>query len=250
MVMSKKEMGNLIKNARKLKSKNSGKRYTQEMLANDLNLSRGYIGDIENGRTYPNYVLLSKISEICGVPLSYFDENIEEQIKDATNRELRGTNELPGQTNLLGMFVDTSLDVVGKREYGYSDNSVILVPVYSNINGGQFDEKNIISHETMPIDMAGGKEYFGLVVPDNAMNNLKFFEDDIVIAQKQYKAVDGDPVIAVIDDDIIIREFYQTDGGITFTPNSIEKGFKPIFVDPAKNKVHILGKIIKFTGKV
>lgn len=74
MVLTKKEMGQLIKLARKKKSSSIGKKYTQAMLADDLELSRGYIGDIENGRIYPSYVLLNRIAEICEVPFSFFDE--------------------------------------------------------------------------------------------------------------------------------------------------------------------------------
>ena len=60
MVLSKKEVGLLINKSRKHKSEIIGRKYTQTMLAEDLELSRGYIGDIENGRIYPNYVLLNK----------------------------------------------------------------------------------------------------------------------------------------------------------------------------------------------
>jgi len=96
MVLSKKEVGLLIKKARNHKSKIIGKKYTQNMLANDLQLSRGYIGDIENGRIYPNYVLINKIADKCEVPLGFFDDdksndtfktNDEEIIKESTSIE-------------------------------------------------------------------------------------------------------------------------------------------------------------------
>ena len=74
MVLSKKEIGLLIKEARKHKSQITGRKYTQGILAEDLELSRGYIGDIENGRIYPSYVLLNRIAEKCEVPLSFFEE--------------------------------------------------------------------------------------------------------------------------------------------------------------------------------
>lgn len=74
MVLSKKEMGEKIKEARKLKAKAMGiKKYTQQMLADDANKSQSYIGDFEAGRTYPNYVMLSAIAKACGVPLSFFE---------------------------------------------------------------------------------------------------------------------------------------------------------------------------------
>ncbi|MBU3101539.1 MULTISPECIES: helix-turn-helix domain-containing protein [Clostridium] len=86
MVLSKKEVGLLINKARKHKSKIIGGKYTQSMLAVDLELSRGYIGDLENGRIYPNYVLLNKIAEKCEVPLGFFVDEEKSDI-DITKTE-------------------------------------------------------------------------------------------------------------------------------------------------------------------
>ncbi|MCX7747100.1 MAG: helix-turn-helix domain-containing protein [Clostridia bacterium] len=74
MVVSKKNLGELIKKARSIKSQKTGEKYTQAMLADDLGISRSYLSDIENGRTYPNYVLLNRISQICHVSLNFFSE--------------------------------------------------------------------------------------------------------------------------------------------------------------------------------
>lgn len=75
MPLSKEEIGALIKKARDLKAKKIGRKFTQSDLAESLNKSRSYIGDIENGRTYPNYRLLAEIANVCEVPLSFFDES-------------------------------------------------------------------------------------------------------------------------------------------------------------------------------
>lgn len=75
MPLSKEEIGILIKKARELKSEKTGKKFTQTDLAESLGKSRSYIGDIENGRTYPNYRLLAEIANVCEVPLSFFDES-------------------------------------------------------------------------------------------------------------------------------------------------------------------------------
>jgi transcriptional regulator with XRE-family HTH domain len=64
---SKKELGSRIKKARTIKSKLSGEKYTQKDLAAALQISQGYLGDIENGRIYPNLVLLNKIAKALNV---------------------------------------------------------------------------------------------------------------------------------------------------------------------------------------
>lgn len=93
MVLSKKELGSLVKGARKVKSEKIDKLYTQKMLASDLNKSQSYIGDIESGRTYPSFILLTQIAEACGVSISFFqvnekiDNNIEKFIKCQLNKK-------------------------------------------------------------------------------------------------------------------------------------------------------------------
>lgn len=74
MVLSKKALGEKIKEAREIKSKNIGEKYTQANLSDEIGISRSYLGDIEAGRKYPNYVLLNKIAEACGVPFDYFGD--------------------------------------------------------------------------------------------------------------------------------------------------------------------------------
>lgn len=81
MVLSKEELGKLVKEARKIKSDKIGKRYTQIMLASDINKSQGYIGDIESGRTYPTFRVLSKIAEACEVPFSFFGSTETDTLK-------------------------------------------------------------------------------------------------------------------------------------------------------------------------
>ena len=75
--ISKVRLGELIKNARLEKAKKIGKKYTQQMLADDIGTGRGYIGDIETGRVYAGYKTLKKISEVCEVPLEFFNGETE-----------------------------------------------------------------------------------------------------------------------------------------------------------------------------
>lgn len=90
-MLTKKELGNLIKAAREIKSKQIGKRYTQKLLANDIGKSQSYIGDIESGRTYPSFVILNAIAKACGIPMGFFetDEKINENIDKFVTLQLQ-----------------------------------------------------------------------------------------------------------------------------------------------------------------
>lgn len=70
-----KSIGLKIKQLRSNHSLKIGRKYLQKDLADDLNISRSYIGDIESGRTIPSNALLSKISEKFSVPLEYLSSS-------------------------------------------------------------------------------------------------------------------------------------------------------------------------------
>ncbi|MDP4144127.1 MAG: helix-turn-helix transcriptional regulator [Bacillota bacterium] len=87
MTISKIDLGRLIKEARKIKSEKDGKKFTQKNLADVVNRSRSYIGDIEAGRTYPSFVLLTEIAHACNVDISFFDSGIDEKISKYMDTE-------------------------------------------------------------------------------------------------------------------------------------------------------------------
>lgn len=93
MVLSKKELGQLVKKARKLKSEKNNRLYTQKMLACDINKSQSYIGDIESGRTYPSFVLLNEIAAACEVSISFFvpEEHLDSHIDKFIKLQLTDT---------------------------------------------------------------------------------------------------------------------------------------------------------------
>jgi transcriptional regulator with XRE-family HTH domain len=69
MLLSKKDLGEKIKKARKTKAKLLNIKFTQADLATKLGVSRSYIGDIEAGRKSPNLILLNKIADALNVSI-------------------------------------------------------------------------------------------------------------------------------------------------------------------------------------
>lgn len=75
--MNEKILGLKIKQLRSEYSLKIGKKFTQENLAKKLEISRGYLSDIESGRTKPSEDLLRKIAEACDTDyLTLADDNI------------------------------------------------------------------------------------------------------------------------------------------------------------------------------
>ncbi|WP_279146674.1 MULTISPECIES: helix-turn-helix domain-containing protein [Clostridium] len=92
MILSKEEMGRKIRKARNIKSEKIGVKYTGKMLAKDIGISRSYLGDIENGRTYPNYKLLCKIAESCGVSFDFLMSAKQQLKTEKTIEEITYNN--------------------------------------------------------------------------------------------------------------------------------------------------------------
>lgn len=112
MALDKKELGERIKEARKLKGQKINKKYTGQDLANDLLISRSYLGDIESGRSYPSYRLLSKIANFCDVPLSFFGDS-DLLLKEIIDNNLALMDE-DEKANLID-FIKTNMNMPDGR---------------------------------------------------------------------------------------------------------------------------------------
>lgn len=112
MILSKKDLGQLIKSARKLKSKEINKLYTQKMLANDIHRSQSHIGDIESGRSYPSYSILNKIAVACNVPMSFFEsDDIDASINQFIEFQLKGISDSDAYELKEALKKDPHLDL-------------------------------------------------------------------------------------------------------------------------------------------
>jgi transcriptional regulator with XRE-family HTH domain len=129
-------LGHLIKEARKIKSKEINALYTQKSLANDVGKSRSYIGDIESGRIIPNNNLLKDIAKACGVEIEFFHAYLEASI-----------------VKVLQKFPETTLkDVKELFEHDYTAESYIVKKTDPSVElNGYFNKEDILK-EYVPED--------------------------------------------------------------------------------------------------
>lgn len=123
--MSNKLLGNKIKFLRSKKSSELGYKYTGQMLADKLSISRSYLGDIESGRILPNANLLSRLASVLDVDISFFNEQ-NKQYENPNNKtisdvekkkqieiitaHLEDKNLTPRKIKLLKNFIDALFD--------------------------------------------------------------------------------------------------------------------------------------------
>lgn len=215
--MDKKELGLKIKFARKQYSQTGTIKMTQKTLAEKINVSRSYIGDIESGRTYPTFIVLKAIAEACKVPISFLTES-----------ELKG---------------------VELEESSATDAyHLAAIPILGIIQAGEpkLAYQNIIGYEYLPSEMANSGTYFGLRVIGDSMNNSRIFDGDIVIVRCQEDVENGEIAVVLVNgENATVKKFFKSDAIITLMPDSSNRKHQPQFIDPAKTDIKVLGKVIK-----
>ena len=120
------------------------------------------------------------------------------------------------------------------------------IPIVGRVAAGEpvLAYQNIEDTFPIPTNFAEGKNLFILKVSGESMINVGIFDGDFVIIQKQDCAVNGDKVLALIDDEATIKTFYKEDGYYRLQP---ENDFmEPIVVKDLK----ILGKIVGLYRKM
>ena len=114
------------------------------------------------------------------------------------------------------------------------------VPVIGTVAAGTpiLAEENIQRTFPLPLDFARNKDVFMLKVRGDSMINAGILSGDYVIVSKQPTAVNGDIVVALLDDEATVKTFYNEKTHIRLQPEN--DALEPIITTTAV----ILGKVI------
>ena len=244
-MISKEELGKLIKSARKAKPKETNKRYTQKILANEIGKSQGYIGDIESGRTYPTLVVLSDIAKACGVPLSFFSdiENIIEEyiakqlgdypaetqdmVKDYIYTGNERLNFLSGQAQdgitLEGFPLKESCVPCNHPHETFPLNPMARIPILGTVAAGVplYAEQNILGYEDVPGSLVKSGEYFFLIVRGDSMIGSRILPGDKVLIRKQPLVENGEIALVLVNgDEATLKRVKYLDGTAILYPDN------------------------------
>ena len=121
------------------------------------------------------------------------------------------------------------------RIVGQADN-VTHVPVLGTVTAGS----PILAVQDIEGYLPGAqdKELFALKVRGESMIQAGILDGDIVIVERTPTAVNGEMVVALIDDSATVKTFYKENGHFRLQPEN--DTYEPIIV----NEVVILGKVI------
>jgi repressor LexA len=128
-------------------------------------------------------------------------------------------------------------------EKNQQSNSV-EIPVVGRVAAGYpiMSEENIEGAISVQSGLLKNKsEIFGLKVKGDSMKNAGIFEGDIIIVNQQKNAVNGDIVVALLDNEATVKRFSNKNNQITLMPEN--ENYKPIEVNNS-SEFSIIGKVL------
>lgn len=138
-----------------------------------------------------------------------------------------------------------SIRVLAPGEMEAEHAYVGRVPVLGTVAAGKplLCEENLDGYVNLTEPFVRpGKSYFALRVRGSSMINAGILEGDLAIVEQSSTAVDGQIVVAVIDDAITLKRYYKESDQVRLQPEN--PAFEPIYVKDLR-VVGILSNIVR-----
>lgn len=121
------------------------------------------------------------------------------------------------------------------------------IPVYGRIAAGSpiFDEGNLDEFLDLEPSVFGRGTVFALKVKGDSMINAHICDGDLAILRKQDKVENGEIAAVMVEgiqDEATLKRFHRTSSLIEL--RAANASYPVIKVDPKKDKVQILGKLV------
>ncbi|HHY38536.1 MAG TPA: repressor LexA [Clostridia bacterium] len=117
----------------------------------------------------------------------------------------------------------------------------VSIPIIGRVRAGQplLADENIEGTMTLDADLIpNAEETFMLRVEGDSMIGAGILDGDYVVVRRQANALDGDIVVALLDDEATVKRYYRDASHIILKPENPE--FQPIRTTEAS----IIGKVI------
>lgn len=124
--------------------------------------------------------------------------------------------------------------------FNLTRREVVNVPLIGRVAAGEplLAQENIENYFPIPMEFMPNKQTFLLTVKGESMINAGILDGDMVLVEQAQTAVNGDMVVALIEDGATVKTFYKEEGVCRLQPEND-------YMDPIIVKdVSILGKVI------
>lgn len=189
------------------------KGWTQEKLAEIMNVGKSTISMYENGNRTPDFETLEEIADIFNVDLNRFSTS-------------NNTNQMA--------------------------STGIMIPVLGYVRAGIPIEavEEILDYEEISRDMARQGEYFALSIKGDSMEP-KISEGDVVIVRRQETVENGEYAVVLVNgNDATVKKFYKLENGIKLL--STNPSYDPFFytADEVNSlPIRVVGKVVELRAK-
>ena len=126
------------------------------------------------------------------------------------------------------------------RDY-YSRKELVDVPIVGKVTAGMpiLAVENIEDTFPLPVDYVQNSTAFMLRIQGDSMVEAGILDKDLVLVKQQSTAMNGDIVVALIEDEATVKTFYKEKGYVRLQPQNQ-------FMDPiiVRSNLSILGKVI------
>lgn len=131
-----------------------------------------------------------------------------------------------------------AMEVMG--DPNFVRNNSTAVPVVGRVTAGVpiLAEENLDEYVAIPDVMLGDGEHFILLVRGESMIEAGILDGDYIVVKRCAEAMNGDIVVAMIDDSATVKRFFKEDGHFRLQPEN--NTMDPIFAD----EVTVLGKVV------
>ncbi len=115
-----------------------------------------------------------------------------------------------------------------------------IVPLVGRVTAGQpiLAQQNIEEEIVLPQEMARGEDVFALRVEGESMIEAGILNGDIVVVRRQASAVNGEIVVAMIEDEATVKRIFYEDHRVRLQPENCT--MDPIYAD----EVTVLGRVV------
>ena len=130
--------------------------------------------------------------------------------------------------------------------FDFSRKEIVDVPIVGRVTAGEpiLAVQNIEDTFPLPIDFVGNDSVFMLKVKGESMIGAGILDGDFVLVRQQNTAMNGEIVVALLDEEATIKRFYKEKGYFRLQPEN--QFMEPIIV----KDVFILGKVTGVYRKI
>ncbi|MDL2318388.1 transcriptional repressor LexA [Eubacteriales bacterium OttesenSCG-928-A19] len=132
-----------------------------------------------------------------------------------------------------------AIEVLG--DPAFNRHAAVPVPLVGRVAAGEpiTALEHITDRIMLPTDIIGEGEHFILTIQGSSMIDAGIHDGDYVVVRSQPTAINGEIVVAMIDDEATVKRFYHQDDGL-YRLQPENDAYSPIIVDD----LVILGKIV------